>query len=35
MIVSFIIGFVIGTWLGFIVLALCSASKGDNDDAIH
>ena len=35
MILSFIIGFVIGTWFGFIILALCNANKEDNDNATH
>ena len=35
MIGAFIAGLFIGAWLGFIILALCNASRGDNDDATH
>ena len=35
MIGAFIVGLFIGAWLGFIFLALCYASRGDDDDATY
>ena len=35
MVGAFIVGLFIGAWLGFIIFALCTANKGDNDDVSH
>ena len=35
MVGAFIAGLFIGAWLGFIIFALCNASKGDNDNVSH